>query len=61
MLVRATVILVAAIILLSISSALFRVSTAPDRIAERRATAQEVCAKSGGKWERDQRDGVCRR
>ena len=61
MVIRFTVLLVAAIIVLSISSALFRVSTAPDRIAERRATAQEVCAKSGGKWEGDGRDGACRR
>ncbi|MFO1220735.1 MAG: hypothetical protein U1E89_20395 [Burkholderiaceae bacterium] len=61
MVVRFTILAFAAVIALSVSAALFRVATAPDRIAERRATAQEVCTRSGGVWVREGRDGVCRK
>jgi len=58
---RITWAIVASIIVLSVGSALFRVATAPERIAERRATAKEVCVKSGGEWVREGRDELCRK
>jgi hypothetical protein len=58
---RITWAIVASIIVLSVGSALFRIATAPDRIAERRATAKEVCVKSGGAWVREGRDELCRK
>ena len=61
MMVRITWAVVAAVIVLSVGSALFRVATAPERIAERRNTAKEVCVKSGGEWVRAGRDEVCKR
>ena len=38
------------IAVVSIGAAVFRVATAPDRIRDRRITAQSVCASSGGTW-----------
>lgn len=61
MVVRFTWALVASVVALSVSSALFRVATAPERIAERRNTAKEVCVKSGGEWVHSGRDGVCKK
>ncbi len=61
MLIRFTWAVVASVIALSVGSALFRVATAPERIAERRNTAKEVCAKSGGEWVRVGREEVCKR
>lgn len=61
MVIRFTILAFAAVLALSISAALFRVATAPERIAERRATAKEVCVKSGGAWVREGRDEICRK
>ncbi|MBL8320345.1 MAG: hypothetical protein JNJ42_18210 [Burkholderiaceae bacterium] len=61
MVIRFTILAFAAVLALSISAALFRVATAPERIAERRATAKEVCVKSGGVWVREGRDEICRK
>lgn len=61
MVVRFTILVVASVIVLSVSSALFRVATAPERIEERRTTAREVCVKSGGEWVRQGRDEICKR
>ncbi len=43
----------------AIGGALFRVATAPDRVKERRSTAQSVCESSGGKWTKVGPDEVC--
>jgi hypothetical protein len=61
MVVRITIVVVLAVIALSVGAALFRVATAADRIAERRATAREVCVKTGGEWVRLGREEVCKR
>jgi hypothetical protein len=61
MVIRFTIAVVLAVVALSIGSALFRVATAPDRIAERRAMAREVCVKSGGEWVRHGREELCKR
>ena len=58
---RITWAIVASIIALSVGSALFRIATAPERIAERRATAKQVCVKGGGSWVREGRDELCRK
>lgn len=42
--------IVALIIVGAAVSAVFRVTTAPDRIRERRDMAREVCLRSGGEW-----------
>ncbi|CAN5249125.1 hypothetical protein BH11PSE9_BH11PSE9_20900 [soil metagenome] len=43
----------------AIGGALFRVVTGPDRIKERRSTAQSVCESAGGKWTKVGPDEVC--
>ncbi|CAN5742734.1 hypothetical protein BH11PSE8_BH11PSE8_45010 [soil metagenome] len=43
----------------AIGGALFRVATGPDRIKERRSTAQSVCEASGGRWAKVGPDEVC--
>jgi hypothetical protein len=40
----------AAIALVAVVGALFKIVTAPDRIQERRNTAKAVCAAGGGVW-----------
>jgi hypothetical protein len=45
----------------AVGAALFRVATAPDRIAERRNTARSVCLGNGGEWVNDGRNEICRR
>jgi len=45
----------------AVGAALFRVATAPDRIAERRNTARSVCLGNGGEWVSDGRNEICRR
>ena len=47
------------IALVAIVSAVFRVSTAPDRIKQRRDTAYSVCIASGGEWVKVDRDEIC--
>ena len=49
------------VVLAAIVAALFRVATAPERIAERRNTARNVCLSSGGEWVTEGRDEICRR
>ena len=41
-------IIATAIVLLAVASAAFRVITAPERMAKRRAADAQVCAASGG-------------
>ena len=43
----------------AVVGAVFRVSTAPDRIKERRNTAYSVCIASGGEWVKGERDEAC--
>jgi hypothetical protein len=47
--------LVAPIIVLATSAAVFRVYTAPDRITQRLQTAKETCGQAGGTWTTDER------
>lgn len=48
------------LMLLAVGSAAFRVATAPERIKERRETAQAVCRSSGGQWVQvDEREHGC--
>ncbi len=47
--------------LAAIVAALFRIATAPDRIADRRNTARNVCLGSGGEWVTQGREEICRR
>jgi hypothetical protein len=49
------------VVLAAIVAALFRVATAPERIADRRNTARNVCLSSGGEWVTEGRDEICRR
>lgn len=60
MMIRLAWAVVALVIALSVVAALFRVATAPERIAERRHTAKAVCVRSGGEWVRDGRDEGCK-
>ena len=41
---------VAAVVLMALLATLYRVSTAPDRIRERRGLAQTTCVNKGGQW-----------
>ena len=50
---------VALIAVVAVVGAVFRVSTAPDRIKERRDTAYAVCLASGGEWVKVDRDEIC--
>ena len=50
---------VALVAVVAVVGAVFRVSTAPDRIKERRATAYGVCIASGGEWVKGERDEAC--
>ena len=49
------------VVLAAIVAALFRVATAPERIADRRNTARNVCLGSGGEWVTEGRNEICRR
>lgn len=50
---------VALVIAGAIAATLFRVSTASERVSERRKTAQSVCASSGGAWVKVDNDEIC--
>ncbi len=39
-----------AVVVAAIAAAFFRVTTAQDRVSERRALARTVCASTGGVW-----------
>ncbi|MCG3190686.1 MAG: hypothetical protein LKCHEGNO_03475 [Burkholderiaceae bacterium] len=60
--IRIAWVIVALIVIGAAVSALFRVTTAPDRIRDRRDMAKEVCLKAGGEWvvAEDRRE-VCKR
>jgi hypothetical protein len=47
--------------LAAVGAAVFRVSTAPERVKERRDTARAVCTSSGGEWVRVGKDEICRK
>ena len=49
------------VVLAAIVAALFRIATAPERIAERRNIARNVCLGSGGEWVKEGRNEICRR
>jgi hypothetical protein len=49
------------VVLAAIVAALFRIATAPERIADRRSTARSVCLGSGGEWVTQGRHEICRR
>jgi hypothetical protein len=40
----------AAVVAVAIAAAFFRITTAEDRVSERRALARTVCASTGGVW-----------
>jgi acyl-coenzyme A synthetase/AMP-(fatty) acid ligase len=50
---------VAVIVIGAIAAAVFRVSTAPDRVRQRLETARAVCVSSGGEWVTVERDPIC--
>ena len=50
---------VALVVVVAVAGAVFRVSTAPDRIKERSETARTVCLATGGAWAKQGRDDVC--
>jgi hypothetical protein len=43
----------------AIAAAFFRITTAEDRVSERRALARTVCASTGGVWMTIQGTEVC--
>ena len=43
----------------AVGGAAYYVTSAPDRIKERRSTAQKVCASAGGSWVMVGRDEAC--
>ena len=50
---------VALVAVVAVVGAAFRVSTAPDRIKERRETAHAVCVAAGGQWTTVEREEIC--
>jgi hypothetical protein len=48
--IRVTRLAFAAVVTVAIAAAFFRVTTAEDRVNERRALARTVCASTGGVW-----------
>lgn len=49
------------VVLAAIGASVFRVSTAPERVRERRETARSVCVSSGGQWVQVGNDEICRK
>ena len=49
------------VVLAAVGAAVFRVSTAPERVKERRNTARSVCVGSGGAWIQIGKDEICQR
>ena len=49
------------VVLVAIGATVFRVSTAPERVKERRNTARSVCVGSGGEWIRVGSDEICQK
>jgi hypothetical protein len=50
---------VALVVIAAIMGAVIKVTTAQERIRDRRQTAQSVCISSGGTWAKIDRDEVC--
>jgi hypothetical protein len=49
----------AGVVAVAVAAAFFRVTTAEDRVSERRALARTVCASTGGVWRSVQGADVC--
>lgn len=49
------------VVLAAIGATVFRVSTAPERVKERRNTARSVCVSTGGEWVRVGKDEICQK
>lgn len=45
--------------LLAVAAATYRITTAPQRMEERRATARSVCTNAGGEWVKQGREEWC--
>jgi hypothetical protein len=56
---RAARLAAVAIAVLAVASAFFRVSTAPERIAKRRAAEAQICTSSGGRMTKVGVEDVC--
>ncbi len=50
---------VALVVLAAIAGAVIKITTAQERIHDRRQTAESVCVSSGGSWSKVGRDEVC--
>jgi hypothetical protein len=50
-----------AIVLVAVASAAFRIATAPERMAKRRAADAQACAAEGGSMVRVGNDDRCRK
>jgi hypothetical protein len=48
-----------AVVAVAIAAALFRITTAEDRVSERRALARTVCTSTGGVWMSIQGTEMC--
>jgi hypothetical protein len=49
------------VVLAAVGASVFRVSTAPERVRDRRDTARSVCIGSGGQWLRVGNDEICQK
>ena len=49
------------VVLAAVGASVFRVSTAPDRVKERRNTARSVCVSTGGEWVQVGGDEICQK
>jgi hypothetical protein len=49
------------VVLAAVGASVFRVSTAPDRVKERRNTARSVCVSTGGEWVQVGSDEICQK
>lgn len=56
---NASVIAIALVVALTLAAAVFRVSTAPERIRMRLETAKATCIKAGGEWIKVNREELC--
>jgi hypothetical protein len=50
---------VALVVVVAVAGAVFRVSTAPERIKQRQETARSVCLASGGQWVKVDQNDIC--
>jgi hypothetical protein len=49
------------VVLAAVGASVFRVSTAPERVRDRRDTARSVCISSGGQWLQVGNDEICQK